>query len=155
DEFHERSLNADLGLALVLEARAALRPDLWLLVMSATLEATPVSQLLDDAPILTSEVRAFPVETLWLANPLPRGFRIEREVCPLIERALQETEGAVLVFLPGEGEIRRTAAALAALKLNCTVQPLYGAMDFRAQRAALVPILPLRKVVLSTSIAET
>ncbi|GGE02678.1 ATP-dependent helicase HrpB [Gemmobacter megaterium] len=154
DEFHERSLNADLGLALVLEARAALRPDLWVLVMSATLDAGPVAALMGDAPLITSDGRAFPVETRWLPRPLPAAARLEREVAALVQQAIAETDGGVLVFLPGEGEIRRVAAQLGPL-VSCDVQPLYGAMDFRAQRAALAPSRGLRKVVLATSIAET
>lgn len=154
DEFHERSLNADLGLALVLESRAALRPDLWVLVMSATLDAAPVAALMEDAPLISSDGRAYPVETRWLPRPLPQGARLERETAALITQAVEETEGGILVFLPGEGEIRRVAAQLSHL-VNCDVQPLYGAMDFRAQRAALAPSHGLRKVVLATSIAET
>lgn len=154
DEFHERSLNADLGLALVWEARAALRPDLWLLVMSATLDAAPVARLLDEAPLISSEGRAFPVETRWLPRPMPAGGRLETETAALVRQAVAETDGGVLVFLPGEGEIRRVAAHLSHLE-NCVVQPLYGAMDFQAQRAALAPVEGARKVVLATSIAET
>lgn len=155
DEFHERSLNADLGLALTLEVRAALRPDLWLLVMSATLDAAPVAVLMQDAPLITSAGRAFPVETRWLPRPLPAGYRLETELAHLVTQALGETEGGILVFLPGEGEIRRTQALLAARNLNCTIQPLYGAMDFRAQQAALQPLPQGRKLVLATAIAET
>ena len=154
DEFHERSLNADLGLALVWEARAALRPDLWVLVMSATLDAAPVAALLDDAPLISSDGRAFPVETRWLPRPLPAGARLDRAVAALVEQAVAETTGGVLVFLPGEGEIRRVAAQLNHLA-NCVMQPLYGAMDFQAQRAALAPVAGARKLVLATSIAET
>lgn len=154
DEFHERSLNADLGLALVWEARAALRPDLWVLVMSATLDAGPVAALLDGAPLITSQGRAFPVETRWLPRPLPAAARLDREAAALVRQALAETTGGVLVFLPGEGEIRRVAALLQDL-VNCAVQPLYGTMDFRAQRAALAPMTGARKVVLATAIAET
>src|SRR5690606_9180048 len=130
DEFHERSLNADLGLALVLEARAALRPDLWVLVMSATLDAGPVAVLMGDAPLITSDGRAFPVETRWLPRPLRAAARLDREVAALVKKGIAETDGGVLVFLPGEGEIRRVAAQLGSL-VNCDVQPLYGAMDFR------------------------
>lgn len=150
DEFHERSLNADLGLALVWEARAALRPDLQLVVMSATLDAGPVADLLDAAPVVISEGRAFPVETRWL--PKPASLRFEPATAALIDQALTETEGSVLVFLPGEGEIRRVEALLRDRPV--TLRPLYGAMDFAAQRAALAPA-PGRKVVLATSIAET
>ena len=114
DEFHERSLNADLGLALTWEARSALRDDLNILVMSATLDAAPVAKLLDDAPIITSEGRAFPVETRWLPRPLPKPARITANTLPsqtadLVTQALSETTGGVLVFLPGAGEIEREA----------------------------------------------
>ncbi|MFN3955633.1 MAG: ATP-dependent helicase HrpB [Pararhodobacter sp.] len=156
DEFHERSLNADLGLALVLEARAALRPDLALVVMSATLDAAPVAALLGDAPLLTAAGRAFPVETRWLERPLPPGTRLEPATADLVLRALGETEGGLLVFLPGEGEIRRTAALLdRRLPPGVMLQPLFGAMDFKAQRAALAPLASGRKLVLATAIAET
>ncbi|MBD3786514.1 MAG: ATP-dependent helicase HrpB [Sphingomonadales bacterium] len=157
DEFHERSLNADLGLALVWEARAALRPDLQVLVMSATLDAGPVAALLDDAPIVTSEGRAYPVETRWLGRPVAAGMRLEPAVTGLVEQALEETtEGGVLVFLPGEGEIRRVEGLLAPrLPAGVTLAPLFGAMDFAAQRAALTPPVKGRKVVLATAIAET
>ncbi|MFT3687663.1 ATP-dependent helicase HrpB [Paenirhodobacter sp.] len=150
DEFHERSLNADLGLALVWEARGALRPDLQVVVMSATLDAEPVAALLDDAPVVVSEGRAYPVETRWLAKPATQ--RLEPATAALVEQALAETEGNVLVFLPGEGEIRRVEALLRGQPV--TLRPLFGAMDFAAQRAALAPA-PGRKVVLATSIAET
>lgn len=154
DEFHERSLNADLGLALVMEVRAALRPDLLLLVMSATLDAGPVAAHLGDAPLVTAEGRAFPVETRWLPRPLAADARTETEVLRLILQAVEEVaEGGVLVFLPGEGEIRRVEAALAG-RTDCAVRPLYGAMPFSAQRAALEPE-GARKIVLATSIAET
>ncbi len=156
DEFHERSLNADFGLALCLEARAALRPDLMLLVMSATLDAAPVAALMGDAPVITSEGRAFPVETRWLARPLVAAARLEAEAAALVLQALTETDdGAVLVFLPGEGEIRRVESLLKGrVPAGVTLAPLFGAMDFAAQRAALAPIAG-RKVVLATSIAET
>ncbi|NBZ88143.1 ATP-dependent helicase HrpB [Stagnihabitans tardus] len=149
DEFHERSLHADLGLALTLEIRGALRPDLVILVMSATLDAAPVAALMG-APVVTSEGRAFPVETRWLGRS-PERF--EPAMAGLIREALEETEGGLLAFLPGEGEIRRVQGLLGDLP-GCTVLPLYGAMDFAAQRAALGPV-PGRRVVLATSIAET
>src|SRR5690606_2305725 len=115
DEFHERSLNADLGLALVWESRAALRPALALLVMSATLDAAPVAALLDGAPVVRSEGRAFPVETRWLPRPLPAGARLVTQAARLIAQAEAETRdlgGSILAFLPGEGEIRRVSALL-------------------------------------------
>ncbi|MCV2882931.1 ATP-dependent helicase HrpB [Actibacterium sp. XHP0104] len=156
DEFHERSLNADLGLALICEVREALRDDLMLLVMSATLDAAPVAAMLNDAPMITSEGRAFPVETRWLDRPLPREARYEQAVAGLVEQAVGETSGGVLVFLPGEGEIRRVEAALTGrLPEGCAIHPLFGAMEFKAQRAAIAPAQTGRKVVLATSIAET
>lgn len=161
DEFHERSLNADLGLALVWEARGALRDDLVLLVMSATLDAEPVATLLDAAPIVRSEGRAFPVQTRWLDRPLPTGFRLVDEAARLIVLAEAETRdtgtrdagGSLLAFLPGEGEIRRVMAQLGGT--GCEVLPLYGALDAKAQRMALSPPGDRRRIVLATSIAET
>jgi ATP-dependent helicase HrpB len=153
DEFHERSLQADLGLALALEIRAALRPDLALLVMSATLDAGPVAALMGDAPRITAEGRAFPVETRWLPRPVDPSLRLEAAVALLVRQAVAETEGGILVFLPGEGEIRRTEALLQGLP-GVTIRPLFGAMDLAAQRAALAPV-PGRKIVLATAIAET
>jgi ATP-dependent helicase HrpB len=111
DEFHERSLNADLGLALCLEIAGALREDLVLVAMSATLDAAPVAELMQ-APLVTSEGRMFPVETRWLDRPLGRGTRLEPALADLVVQAAGETEGGILVFLPGEGEIRRTQALL-------------------------------------------
>uniref|UniRef100_UPI003AD8E72D ATP-dependent helicase HrpB n=1 Tax=Paracoccus sp. T5 TaxID=3402161 RepID=UPI003AD8E72D len=156
DEFHERSLNADLGLALVWEARGALREDLAVLVMSATLDAGPVAALLGDAPVVTSDGRAFPVETRWLDRPLPAGMRLVDEAARLILRAEAETPGtggSILVFLPGEGEIRRVMSALGGS--DCELLPLYGALDAAAQRAALAVPGPRRRIVLATAIAET
>ncbi|MEM6609358.1 MAG: ATP-dependent helicase HrpB [Pseudomonadota bacterium] len=156
DEFHERSLNADLGLALVWEARQALREDLIVLVMSATLDAAPVSVLLDDAPIVSSQGRSFPVETVWPATPAPKDQRLETQLVALIETAIAETDGGILVFLPGEGEIRRVAAALAGrMPKDVALQQLYGALPIAQQRAAIRPLRSGRKLVLSTAIAET
>jgi ATP-dependent helicase HrpB len=156
DEFHERSLNADLGLALCLEIRSALRDDLILLVMSATLDAAPVARLMGAAPMVTSEGRAFPVETRWLPRPPDASLRYEAAMANLIQQAWEETDqGGILAFLPGEGEIRRVEAALTPrLPPGMVIRPLFGAMDFTAQRAALAPV-PGRKIVLATSIAET
>ncbi len=156
DEFHERSLNADFGLALAWDVRQALRGDLKLLVMSATLDAEPVAALLDAAPVVTAEGRLYPVETRWLDRPLPREMRLEVAVAGLVEQALAETEGGVLVFLPGEGEIRRVAAALEGrVPKGVSLHPLYGALPFAKQRAAIAPARSGRKVVLATAIAET
>ncbi|MBP9182418.1 MAG: ATP-dependent helicase HrpB [Fuscovulum sp.] len=153
DEFHERSLQADLGLALALEVRATLRPDLALVVMSATLDAAPVAALMGGAPMITAEGRAFPVETRWLARPPDPSLRFEAALAALVRQALEETAGGMLVFLPGEAEIRRVEALLRDLP-GCTIRPLFGAMDLAAQRAALAPVEG-RKIVLATSIAET
>ncbi|SEG48077.1 ATP-dependent helicase HrpB [Thalassococcus halodurans] len=155
DEFHERSLNADLGLALCLEVAGALRDDLILLAMSATLDAGPLAVLMD-APRVTSEGRSFPVETRWLDRPVPKGKWFEDAVADLVVSAAAETEGGILVFLPGEGEIRRVESKLTGrLPPDHNIRPLYGAMDFAAQRAAIRPETKGRKVVLATSIAET
>ncbi|KPA21538.1 ATP-dependent RNA helicase HrpB [Shimia sp. SK013] len=154
DEFHERSLNADLGLALCLEIADALRDDLILVAMSATLDADPVAELMGNVPVITSQGRAFPVETRWRGRPLAKTERLEEATARLVEQAIAETDGGVLVFLPGEGEIRRTQSAL-RLPPGCTVHPLFGAMPFKDQQAAIRPIDKGRKVVLATSIAET
>ncbi|HLS58445.1 MAG TPA: ATP-dependent helicase HrpB [Paracoccaceae bacterium] len=156
DEFHERALVADLGLALSLEVRGALRPDLLLLAMSATLDAGPVAALMGDAPVVTAEGRMFPVETLYLDRPLGPGARLEPSVADLVLRAVGETEGGVLVFLPGQREIGRVADLLRGrLPAGIVVQPLHGGLPFAAQRAALVPLREGRKLVLATAIAET
>ncbi len=154
DEFHERSLNADLGLALSLEVRSALRDDLFLLVMSATLDAEPVAKLMGDAPVVTSEGRSFPVDIQWLDAPLPKTKRFTDAVADLVRRAATESEGGILVFLPGEGEIRRVMSALDGKLSGVDILPLYGSLPFKAQQAALKPTKQ-RKVVLATSIAET
>ncbi len=156
DEFHERGLEADLALALTLESRAALSPALRLVVMSATLDAAPVAALLGDAPIVTSEGRAHPVETRYLSRHLPG--HIEAGVAQAIRSALAQEEGSILVFLPGAREIRRVAAHLADADLGprVIVAPLYGDLASREQDAAVAPVPSgQRKVVLATAIAET
>jgi ATP-dependent helicase HrpB len=153
DEFHERSLQADLGLALCLELREALRPDLGLLVMSATLDAGPVAALMGDVPVITSQGQAFPVETHWLPRAPDASLRYEAGMAALIRQVVSETEGGILVFLPGEGEIRRVETLLQGMA-GVAIRPLFGAMDFAAQRAALAPT-EARKIVLATAIAET
>ncbi|MEP4196744.1 MAG: ATP-dependent helicase HrpB [Aliishimia sp.] len=154
DEFHERSLVADLGLALCLEVAGALRDDLKLLVMSATLDAAPVAALID-APILTSEGRTYPVDTIWRDTPLGAN-RWEPALHDLVAQAAVERTGGMLVFLPGAPEIRRAESALKGrLPADCQIMPLYGAMPFDAQRHATSPLASGRKVVLATSIAET
>ena len=155
DEFHERSLNADLGLALCLEIAGALRDDLMLVAMSATLDAGPVATLME-APIVTSEGRSFPVTPHWLDKPQAKNVRYEQAVADLVLHAMMQAEGSALVFLPGEGEIRRVEGLLSRhVPADCTIAPLFGAMDFKAQRAAINPAPSGRKIVLATSIAET
>ncbi|TDR94972.1 ATP-dependent helicase HrpB [Enterovirga rhinocerotis] len=156
DEFHERSLDADLGLALAIESQGALREDLRLVAMSATLDGARVAALLGDAPVIRSEGRAFPVETRHRdRDPLRR---VEDEVVETILKALREEEGSLLVFLPGAGEIRRVASALDEKLRDPAVDiaPLYGALDRGEQDRAIRPApAGRRKVVLATAIAET
>ncbi len=156
DEFHERSLDADLGLALALDAQAGLREDLRLLIMSATLDGARVAALLGEAPIIESAGRAFPVETRYVGRD--PALRIEEDVVRIALRALTDERGSILVFLPGQGEIQRAAALLAerVRDPHVDIAPLFGAMDRRAQDKAIAPAPPgRRKVVLATSIAET
>lgn len=160
DEFHERSLHADLGLALTIESREVLRPDLSILVMSATLDAAPVAALLGNVPVITSKGRSFPVDIRWLDKPWQqpnkRGVRLESAAADLIVRAVAETNEGLLVFLPGAGEIKRVETMLKGrLPAECQVMPLYGAMPFTQQRGVLAPLDKGRKIVLATSIAET
>jgi len=138
DEFHERSLAADLGLALAWELRETLREDLWLVVMSATLDAAPVAA--------------------YLPRPAPKDLPFEAQARSLILQAVADTEGGILVFLPGEAEIRRTKAALQDhLPKNCVLRPLLGNLPFAEQQLAIRPEARknLRKIVLATAIAET
>lgn len=156
DEFHERSLNADLGLALTLEICDTLRDDLVVLVMSATLDAAPIAELMGKAPIITSMGRTFPVTPIWLPRPTPAHGRLENGISDLIEQALSETDGSILVFLPGEGEIHKVMGALGTrVPAEIAIYPLYGALDFREQQRAIAPAKGGRKIVLATSIAET
>jgi ATP-dependent helicase HrpB len=156
DEFHERSLDADLGLAFALDAQQGLREDLKLLVMSATLDGARVRALIGDAPLIESHGRAFPVATRYLGrNP---SAWIEDEVARVTLEALERESGSILVFLPGQGEIRRVAETLRARvrRPDVDIAPLYGALDNRAQDLAIAPAAEgRRKIVLATSIAET
>jgi len=155
DEFHERSLQADLGLALVRESQQALRDDLRLLVMSATLDTAPIARVLGDVPVITSEGRAFPVDVHY--RPLPRNTRLPDQVVAVIQEALQAQSGSLLVFLPGAGEIRRVAQQLSGqLPANTHLAPLYGNLKSEEQDRAIAPAPEgQRKVVLATAIAET
>lgn len=155
DEFHERSLAADTGLALTLASRALLRDDLRVVVMSATLDGDAVSRLLDGAPVIRSEGRAFPVTTQY--RPAPAGSRLEGHVAQVVREALTTETGSVLVFLPGAGEIRRVEGMLASgMPANVSVHSLHGTLPPQQQDAAIAAAAPgQRKVVLATSIAET
>lgn len=155
DEFHERSLQADTGLALARESQQALREDLCLLIMSATLDAAPLSRLLGDAPVLTSAGRSWPVSVSY--HPVQRQHALEAQVCQVIHQALAEQAGSLLVFLPGAGEIRRVQQRLTGqLPAGVELCPLYGALKTDAQDRAIAPVEPgRRKVVLSSAIAET
>lgn len=156
DEFHERSIHADLGLALTLDVQEHLRNDLKILVMSATLDGIAISALFGNAPVIQSEGRVFPIDTHYLsASPTDM---IERSVVAAIIRTLKNDEGDVLVFLPGQREIRRVASSLETTELpeNVIVHSLYGEAPSKQQQAALSPgPVGRRKVILSTSIAET
>ena len=152
DEFHERSVHADLGLALTLHSRSVLRPDLRVLVMSATLEGGPVAALLGDAAVVTSEGRAHPVEVIY--RPRRSETRLEPAVAGAVRHALEAEDGDVLVFLPGAGEIRRVEGLLRDVAAD--VIPLHGNLAPEQQDRAILPSRPgTRKVVLATSIAET
>jgi ATP-dependent helicase HrpB len=156
DEFHERSLDADLGLALARDAQVGLREDLRILVMSATLDGARVAKLLGEAPVIASEGRAFPVETRYLGRKADAP--LERQMADAIAMALRADPGSVLAFLPGAAEIRRTQNFLAERIHDASVEivPLFGALDAAVQdRAIAPPPKGQRKVVLATSIAET
>jgi len=156
DEFHERSLDADLGLALARDAQQGLREDLKLLVMSATLDGARVAALLGNAPVVKSEGRAFAVETRYLGRD--QRAPIERQIVDAAQRALRADAGSLLVFLPGAAEIRRTETQLKerVADKNVDIVALYGALDAREQDRAISPApAGRRKVVLATSIAET
>lgn len=157
DEFHERNLQGDLGLAFCLESQGALREDLRLLIMSATLDGGHISKRLNDAPLIKSKGRAYPVQTKHLARPAP--FALPSAMTEAITIALKEETGNILCFLPGEGEIRKTQKLLKErfnLDGKLLIAPLYGALAPQQQDQAISPVKPgLRKVVLATTIAET
>lgn len=155
DEFHERSLQADLGLALTWEVREALREDLRILVMSATLDAQPIARMLGNAPIITSQGRSYPVEVRY--TPVPRHLSLQQHLASVVLQALAEQTGSVLVFLPGAVEISRLQQDLAErVGPDTFVAPLFGQLSQAEQDAAVRPAPEgRRKVVLATSIAET
>jgi ATP-dependent helicase HrpB len=156
DEFHERSLHADLALALSLDIRLNLRPDLKLLVMSATMDTGPIASLLGSAPVISSSGKAFPVEERYIEEK--RGKPLYEKTTDAVKTALKECAGDILVFLPGAGEIRAASEALLPLvKLKgkgLSLHQLYGDLPFEEQERALLPC-ENRKIVLSTNIAET
>ena len=159
DEFHERSLQADLGLALCLESQSALRDDLKILVMSATLDSAATAKLLGDAPLISSAGRSYPVEIHYTAPP-PRARREQllQHQASLITKTLLQEDGSVLVFLPGSGEIRQLEQQLQNMKLgdDILITPLYGDLSLEAQQQAIQPAPKgKRKIVLATNIAET
>lgn len=155
DEFHERSLQADLALALLLDVQQGLRDDLKLLIMSATLDNARLSQLLPEAPVVVSEGRSFPVERLY--QPLASHQRLEDGVAAAVKRLLAEQPGSLLLFLPGVAEINRVLERLSGEVASDTdLCPLYGALPLAQQQKAIQPAAPgRRKVVLATNIAET
>jgi ATP-dependent helicase HrpB len=160
DEFHERSLHADTGLAFALDSQENLTPELRLVAMSATLDGASVARLLGDAPVITATGRVFPVEVRWIGTgmPLLPGGRESPELAVLraIKRGMSEAEGDMLVFLPGAGEIRRVQGMLGDIGTAVDVLPLYGELPPADQDAALAPARPgRRKIVLATNIAET
>ena len=156
DEFHERTLNADLGLAFCLEMANVLRDDLKILVMSATLEVTAISKLMQDAPIVSCDGKSFPVTPKWQTKPVVQGQIIGKLIIDVILEAISENKGSILVFLPGEGEIIELASSLInKVPDNYHVFPLYGRLGFKDQQKAIKPILAGRKIVLATNVAET
>jgi ATP-dependent helicase HrpB len=156
DEFHERSLNADLGLALCIESQQNLREDLRVVVMSATLDMQPIAKLLGDAPIVAAHGRSFEVATEYVARR--PEIRLEAQTVQVVRAALRDHEGDILCFLPGAAEIRRVQQTLeqSGLERHVRTLPLYGDLEGAAQDAALKPApAGQRKIVLATSIAET
>ena len=154
DEFHERSLNADLALALCYQVQQVLRNDLRILIMSATLDGAKLSSLLNNAPILTSEGRQYPVSIQYLNTD--DKIYLHVRMANAIKKALRENKGDILAFLPGAGEILRTQQMLEEDNLEISVQPLYGDLSQQKQQEAILPHPQgKRKVVLATSIAET
>jgi ATP-dependent helicase HrpB len=155
DEFHERSLQSDLGLALIRDSQQALRPDLKLIVMSATLAVDPLKSLLDNPPLLEARGRSFPVEIIY--QPPRRGRKLVQHAAATVRQALEEHEGSILVFLPGMAEIRKAEAALVdALPENTKLYALHGSLSPSRQEAAIAPAADgERKIVLATAIAET
>lgn len=154
DEFHERNLHADFALTLAMEIRNIIRPDLKILIMSATIDAAALSALLGNAPIITSEGRQFPIAVKYFEERADKQLHVN--VTHLVTQAIRETQGDILVFLPGAAEIMRTAEELESKSTGCIIHKLYGELTFAEQEDALRPNTHgVRKIVLATSIAET
>ncbi|MEQ5205137.1 ATP-dependent RNA helicase HrpB, partial [Providencia rettgeri] len=155
DEFHERNLQADLGLALLLDSQQALRDDLKILLMSATLDDQGLSQLFSDAPVISSQGRTFPVQREY--KPINPNKPFHQEVASAVWQLMQQQGGSLLLFLPGVGEIERTKSELEGLVTDDVMLcPMYGALSIQAQQQAILPAPEgKRKVVLATNIAET
>lgn len=154
DEFHERSLQADLALVFTHQVRSFLRSDLRMLIMSATLESEKISERLGNAPILTSEGRQYPVTVIHV--PMEKEDRLPVSVTQAIIKALREQKGDMLVFLPGAGEINRVEQQLTDANIGAIITPLYGDLPFKKQQEAIMPdARGARKIVLATAIAET
>lgn len=156
DEFHERSIHADLALALCLDISRSVRPELKMLIMSATLECGPIAALLGNVPIITSTGKSFPVEERYVSGAKDRLLR--DKVVDAVIMTLKEISGDMLVFLPGSGEIRQCSEALKSINLgrygDISIHPLYGDLPFEEQEKAILPSF-MRKIVLATNIAET
>jgi ATP-dependent helicase HrpB len=156
DEFHERSIHADLALALCLDIKKGLRPDLKILIMSATLDYGPIASLLGNAPVVASHGKSFPVEERYLEN---QTTFLPQRITFAVKTALKETNGDILIFLPGAGEIRASVKELqSVLNINedrLSLHALYGDLPFEEQERALLPSKDKRKIVLATNIAET
>jgi ATP-dependent helicase HrpB len=154
DEFHERSLQADLALALALQVQSVLRDDLRIVIMSATLDSEKLSARFNNAPVVTSKGRMYPVAMHYLGDD--NNAALPQRMSSAIRKALHEQDGDILAFFPGTGEIHRTVELLEANGVNANIQPLYGDLSFTKQQEAILPdAYGIRKVVLATSIAET
>lgn len=154
DEFHERSIHSDLSLALTREAAQILRPDLRMLIMSATMDTKSLSAALDQAPVLSAEGKIFPIAFHYVEEPT--HLSIAQQTCNVVKTAWKKESGDILVFLPGSGDIIRTAEQLERDLPDALIYPLYGDLNFDAQQRAIEPdALGRRKIIIATSIAET
>ncbi len=154
DEFHERSINSDLALALARQTQEIIRPDLKLIIMSATIDASIICQALQ-APLIESKGRMFPIETIYADHDIDR-YQVAQEMAATICQAFRNQEGDILAFLPGQGEIMKCEELLRSALSSAESLPLYGNLSPEKQRLAIAPSKPNeRKIVLATPIAET